>query len=229
MNSPPAPTVLQQPLQEALALHREGKHELAMQRYVAILQQNPGNVDALYYVAMIAIQQQQFADGLKVIARALELSPSEARLHNLKGQVHLRQNADDDALNSFSRVIEVDPAFADAYGNRGTLLSEMGRAAEALSDFDRALALRPNNPEDHCNCASALADLGHLDAALQGFTRAIALMPEMAPAYFNRAGVLPAQAAGRSAPRLRPGDRALSGDAGGTQPARDRVEGARPA
>ena len=25
-----------------------------MQRYVAILQQNPGNVDALYYVAMIA-------------------------------------------------------------------------------------------------------------------------------------------------------------------------------
>src|SRR5215212_10450292 len=67
MNSPPAPTAPQQPLQEALALHREGKHELAMQRYVAILQQNPGNVDALYYVAMIAIQQEQFANGLKVL------------------------------------------------------------------------------------------------------------------------------------------------------------------
>ncbi len=147
MNSPTAPTAPPQPLQEALALHRQGKHELAMQRYVAILQQNPGNVDALYYVAMIAIQQEQFAEGLKVIARALELSPSEARLHNLKGQVHLRQNADDEALNSFSRAIEADPAFVDAYGNRGTLLSEMGRAAEALSDFDRALALRPTMPK----------------------------------------------------------------------------------
>ena len=41
-----------------------------MQRYVAILQQNPGNVDALYYVAMLALQQGQFAEGLKVIGSA---------------------------------------------------------------------------------------------------------------------------------------------------------------
>ena len=102
-----------------------------------------------------------------MIGRALELSPPQARLHNLKGQAHLRQNADDDALTAFGRAIEVDPAFADAYGNRGTLLSEMGRAAEALTDFDRALELRPNNPEDHCNRASAMADMGQLDEALQ--------------------------------------------------------------
>jgi tetratricopeptide (TPR) repeat protein len=207
MNSPPAPTAPPQPLQEALALHREGKHELAMQRYVAILQQNPGNVDALYYVAMIAIQQEQFGEGLKVIARAIELSPSQARLHNLKGQAHLRQNQDDDALKSFGRAIDVDPAFADAYGNRGTLLSEMGRAAEALADFDRALTLRPNNAEDHCNRASALADLGRIDAALEGFSRAIALMPAMTPAYFNRAEVL--MRLGRPAEALRDCDRAI--------------------
>jgi tetratricopeptide (TPR) repeat protein len=190
MNSPPAPTASEQPLQEALALHRQGQHELAMQRYVAILQQHPGNVDALYYVAMIAIQQEQFGEGLKVLARAIALNPSDARLHNLKGQAHLRLNQDGDALKSFGRAIEADPTFADAYGNRGTLLSEMGRPAEALADFDRALALRPNNAEDHCNRASALADLGRLDAALQGVTRAIALLPAMAPAYFNRAEVL---------------------------------------
>ena len=159
--TPPAATGTQQAIQEALALHREGKHELAMQRYVAILQQNPGNLDALYYVAMIALQQGQIAEGLKVIAaRASRSGPPQARLHNLKGQAHLRQNQDDDALQSFGRAIETDPAFADAYGNRGTLLSEMGRAAEALADFDRALELRPNNAEDHCNRASALADLG---------------------------------------------------------------------
>ena len=47
----------------------------------------------------------------------------------------------------------------------------------------------------------------------QGFDRAIALMPAMAPAYFNRADVLMRLGrAGRSAARLRPGHRALSGD-----------------
>ena len=46
MNTSPAAGGKQQAIQEALALHREGKHELAMQRYVAILQQDPGNLDA---------------------------------------------------------------------------------------------------------------------------------------------------------------------------------------
>jgi tetratricopeptide (TPR) repeat protein len=190
MNSPPAADNPQTALQDALALHRSGQHELAMKGYVAILQKNPGNVDALYYVAMLALQQNQLAEGLKVIARALDIAPREARLHNLAGQAHLRLNQDDEALQSFGRAIEAERSFPDAYGNRGTLLSEMGRAAEALADFDRALALRPNNAEDHCNRASALADLGRYDEALAGFARAIALIPAMAPAYFNRADVL---------------------------------------
>ena len=97
-----------------------------MQGYVAILQQNPGNVDALYYVAMLALQQGQFAEGLKVIQRAIDLAPKQARLHNLKGQAHLRQNAGRRRAASFGRAIEVDPAFADAYGNRGTLLVRDG-------------------------------------------------------------------------------------------------------
>lgn len=189
MNSIPAAEVPKPAIQEALALHREGKHELAMERYVAILQQNPGDIDALYYIAMLALQQGQIAEGLRVIQRALDLSPSQARLHNLKGQAHLRLNEDEAALESFGRAIEADPAFADAYGNRGTLLSEMDRPAEALADFDRALALRPDNPEDHCNRGSALADLGGFDEALAAFNRAIELMPALAPAYFNRADI----------------------------------------
>jgi tetratricopeptide (TPR) repeat protein len=190
MNTPPAAGSKQQAIRDALALHREGKHELAMQRYVAILQQDPGNLDALYYVAMIAIQQGQIEEGLKVIGRAIAAGAPQARLHNLKGQAHLRLNQDDEALKSFGRAIEIDPAFADAYGNRATLLSEMGRLTEAVADFDRALDLRPASAEDHCNRATAMADLGRLDEALAGFARAIALVPAMAPAYFNRADVL---------------------------------------
>ena len=51
MTTPPTDTALQ----AALALHREGKRDLAMQRYVAILQQNPTNADALYYVAVLTL------------------------------------------------------------------------------------------------------------------------------------------------------------------------------
>ena len=56
-----------------------------------------------FYVAMLAIQQNQFDEGFKVIQRAARVSPKDARLHNLKGQAHLRQNEDDEALDRQSR------------------------------------------------------------------------------------------------------------------------------
>ena len=131
MTAPPTNTALQ----DALALHRQGKHELAMQRYVSVLQTDPKNLDALYYVAVLAIQQGQLEEGLKVIARGLDIGPAQARFHNLRGQTQLRLNKDQDALASFGAAIECDPGFVDAYGNRGTLLAEMGRPAQALADF----------------------------------------------------------------------------------------------
>src|SRR5436309_75082 len=73
MTTPPAPEADTDPLAQALALHRQGKHDLAMQRYVAILQREPNNADALYYVAVLAIQEGQIAEGIKVIGRALDV------------------------------------------------------------------------------------------------------------------------------------------------------------
>ena len=163
-----------------------------MKGYVAVLQQNPGSVDALYYVAMLALQQGQFGEGLKVIQRAIDSAPQQARLHNLKGQAHLRQNAGRRRAARLSAAPSRPmPAFADAYGNRGTLLAEMGRAEEALADFDRALALRPDNRRGPLQPRRARWPISAAPTRRwRDFHRAIALMPGMAPAYYNRADVL---------------------------------------
>src|ERR1043165_1838955 len=78
-NAPPAPEADSDPLAQALALHRQGKHDLAMQRYVAILQRDPNHADALYYVAVLALQEGQIDEGIKVIRRALEVGHPQAR------------------------------------------------------------------------------------------------------------------------------------------------------
>src|SRR5262245_13825803 len=107
----------QQSLEDALALQRQGKHELAMQRYVAILAADQHKLDALFQVAGIARRAGQHAEGIKVIERALAVGPPQARMHNLMGQAHLRINRDEDALEAFGRAIACEPGFADAYGN----------------------------------------------------------------------------------------------------------------
>jgi protein O-GlcNAc transferase len=190
MNPPPGPAGTQQALEDALALHRQGKHELAMQRYMAILQQDPRNVDALYYVAALVLKEGQHNEGLKIIQRALDVGSPQGRLYNLQGQAHLRLNQDEAALESFNAAIACEPDFADAYGNKANLLADMGRNEEALAAFDRALAVRPDNAEDVCNRATVLADLGRTTEALAGYDRAIAMLPSFAFAHFNRADIL---------------------------------------
>jgi tetratricopeptide (TPR) repeat protein len=204
----PGPEPAANPLQEALTLHRAGKHELAMQRYVAILQREPANTDVLYYVAVLAIQEGQLDEGIKVINRALAVGVPQARIYNLLGQAHLRQNRDADAVVAFGKAIETDPVFPDAYGNRGTLLAEMKRFPEALADLDTAVQLRPGNPTDLCNRAAVLLDLGRLDEALTGCDQALALMPNLAPALYNRAEIM--SKLGRHAEALKNYDQAIA-------------------
>ena len=176
------------------------------------------------------IQQEQFAEGLKVIPARSISSPSQARLHNLKGQAHLRQNQDDDALH------ELRPRHRGRSGVRRRL--RQPRHA-ALRDGPRGGGARRLRPRAGAAAEQSRGPLQPgqragrsrpLDEALQGFTRAIALMPALAPAYFNRADVL--LRLGRPAEALRDYDRAIALypeiAAAHSQP-RARAEGARPA
>jgi len=182
MNSPAS-----QLLPHCLALHRQGKLREAMDCYVQVLRGDPENSEALYYVAVVAVQEGKFAEGIKLAQRALTFGPPQARVHNLLGQALLRLSQAQEALASFDRAIELQPDFAEAYGNRANALIDLGRAEDALASFERVLALRPDSWEDWCNLANLLAELGQAEAALAGYDNAIALRPNHAAIHFNRA------------------------------------------
>jgi tetratricopeptide (TPR) repeat protein len=188
--SPIDPAAASQILQDALALHRQGKLSLAMERYVKVLQGDPKNADALYYIAVVAAQEGQFPEAIKLAQRANAFGPPQARVHNLLGQTFLRLGQAQEALASFDRAIALQPDFADAHGNRANLLAELGYTGEAMAGFDRALALRPDSPEDWCNRGATLQDLNRFDEALESYDRAIALRPDFAGAYYNHANIL---------------------------------------
>jgi len=73
-------------LQQGLFHHRAGDLAAAMQRYVEALQIDPQNADALYYVAVVACQDGQYKEGVKLARRAIEFGPPQARVYNLLGQ-----------------------------------------------------------------------------------------------------------------------------------------------
>ena len=177
-------------LQQAILLHRQGSLAEAVRRYDEILRDDPGNADALYYLAMASCQQGQFAEGADFARRAVVANPRQARAHNLLGMALGRLGRRDDALAAFDAAIAADANFAEAHGNRGNALSELGRLEDAVASYQRAVALAPNSIGDWINLGAALHQLGRLEPAVASYDRVLALQADIPEAHFNRGNAL---------------------------------------
>lgn len=177
-------------LEQGLFHHRQGQIPLAMERYMAVLESDPGNAEALYYVAVLACQGGQFKEGADLARRAIAAGLQTAKVHNLLGQALDRLGQPLEAIKSFDHAIAIDPNLAEAHGNRANILVDAGLPAEALKSFDRALALNPNSAPDLINRGALLEELGRPEEALASYDRAIACDPNVAEVHANRASVL---------------------------------------
>jgi tetratricopeptide (TPR) repeat protein len=177
-------------LQQGLFHHRQGQIQQAMERYGEVLQKDPKNADALYYVAVVACQEGQFKQGVDLVRKALALVPPEARMLNLLGQALDRLGQPLEAVKALDQAIALDPKLAAAHANRANIMIDAGLPAEALKSFDTALALNPDSPLELINRGGLLQAAGRRIDALKDFDRAIALSPDVAEVHANRASVL---------------------------------------
>jgi tetratricopeptide (TPR) repeat protein len=177
-------------LQQGLYHHRQGDIPTAMERYAEVLSRDPKNTEALYYVAVIACQENQFKQGADLARRALMLGGPSARVHNLLGQALDRLGEPLEAVKNFDQAIALDPELAAAHGNRANILVDAGMPLEALKSFDRAIELNPASVPDLTNRGALLEELGRLEDALADYDRALAADPTFAEVHANRASLL---------------------------------------
>jgi tetratricopeptide (TPR) repeat protein len=177
-------------LQQGLFHHQRGELAPAMENYTQVLRTDPQNADALYYVAVVACQENQFEQGIGLARRALEAGPPQARVHNLLGKALERQGDPLEAVKAFDAAIALDPNLAEAHGNRAAILAAAGLPDEALAGFDRALALDPAAVADWINRGALLQSIERHDEALESYDKALALTPDDPTVLFNRANAL---------------------------------------
>jgi tetratricopeptide (TPR) repeat protein len=173
-------------LQQGLFHHRQGQLALAMERYVEVLQGDPTNTDALYYVAVVACEDGQYQQGVDLAKRAIDVGKPQARVHNLMGQAYDRLKQPLEAIKAYDSAIALDPNFAAAHGNRASILADTGFPDEALKAYDRALALNANSGADWLNRGTLLHDMGKLADAVESYNRALALAPDLPEGHAGR-------------------------------------------
>jgi len=184
------PFNIAQALQEALALHQQGRLREAEKLYARALKAAPGNFDALHLLGLIKAQSGQMGEAYRLLSAAMKINPNVPDvLVNFANVLHaLRRYSD--ALACLDKALALRPDDLEATLYRGNALSAIDRALEAVSCYDRVLANSPARGDALLNRGTALARLGRHQEALADFEAILARAPDNAEALYNRGTAL---------------------------------------
>lgn len=180
-------------VRSALEHHAAGRSAEAQAGYRAVLQQDPGNADALHFLGVAAHEEGRHDEAAQLISRSLEVHASNARAQFGLGRVREAQGRSEDALASYRSALAIlDTKLDDAsfLCDLGAALKTLGQAAEALESYRKAVQADPNSFDAHFNLGVVQRDLERSDEAIASFRRAIELKPDLADTHFALGNVL---------------------------------------
>ena len=208
MSTKPGPFNLGQSIQQALALHQQGRLDEAEKLYARVLKAQRDNFDALHLLGMLNHQRGKTGEAYRLITAALKVQPrSPDALSNLALVLHALKRSGE-ALASIDKALALAPGHLDALNNRGNLLLDLTRPAEAVAAFDAVLAQEPHHVQALINRGNARAGMGQAALALMDYEAALALAPGHPLALYNRGNAL--SALGRERDALAAYDGALA-------------------
>ena len=173
-------------MNEALALHRQGRLRDAEKIYARVLKAAPDHFDALNLLGTIKAQLGRVGEAHRLLSAAVKLNPRAPQAWANLGQVLHALKRDRDALECFDKALALNPDDIGIVNNRADVLLSLGRTEEALAAFRQVLARVPQHPQARLGSGIAHAALGALDEAVADFDRALTLAPGHPAAHFNR-------------------------------------------
>ncbi len=176
--------------QEALKLHQTGNFADAEILYNEILETQPENIDTIFFLGTLKLQQGELEEARLLLEKATTLKPDHATAYNNLGTVLKDQDKPDDAVKSYKKSIALKPDYAMAHSNLGNLLKDLGRYDEALENCQCAISLQPDYADAHNNLASTLQKQGRHDEAIESYNMAIKYNPESIHTHINRSSAL---------------------------------------
>ena len=181
--------VRQPTLQEAFALHGQGRVGEAARLYEAIAAREPGNAEARHYLGAILASAGRLRDAKALMKRALELKPNEfAYLENYVGVLALAEDYAE-ALDHCERALKRQPRNPNLLYLHAVALQKLDRLDEARDAFVAMQRVAPGHLAGRKEHAVTLTRLGELDEALAIIEPLIAAQPRFADAYLVRANI----------------------------------------
>ncbi len=195
-------------INQAVALHQQGRLDEAEKLYQRVLKADRGHFDALNLLGAVKTAQGRPGEAYQLLNSALKINARSAdALSNLAMALHALRR-DDEALAALDKALVSTPGHSDALNTRGVILLDCGRPAEALAAFDALLAANPRHPQARMNRGNALGALDRNEEALADYDAVLTLSPGHPIAHYNRGNAL--LSLGRPAQAIADYDRAVA-------------------
>jgi protein O-GlcNAc transferase len=179
----PPPIDIKSMMAAAMQHHSGGRLDDADTIYRAVLQAEPGHVDALHLSGLVASQHGDKERALTLIGKAIEIKPDAPMFHNNLGNILAELGYADEALGAFERVLELKPGFVPALYNLGNLHHRADRLELALQNYQNALQIDAEFLPARAGLGNVLLELQrHAEAEAQ-FNQAVAADPEWPEAF----------------------------------------------
>jgi predicted O-linked N-acetylglucosamine transferase (SPINDLY family) len=183
--APPDRETLDSRLRAAYDHGLRGEIAEAERLYRSLLEDDPRDVDALYFLSVIALATDRPLEAADLSQKAIDLRPNDPALwFTLAVASHgLRQIQE--AVDAWRRAVEIDPGYALARNNFGALLVDHGDYDEGRQELERLLASGYETAQVHYNLCVVYRAQGQIDEAIAASRRAIELTPDDKSAYTN--------------------------------------------
>jgi tetratricopeptide (TPR) repeat protein len=169
----------------ALRHHQQGHLDEAARLYRGLLAAQPGHLEALHLLGVVAHQQGDHARAVELIGRAIAGNPGNATYHANLAEAYRALGRLEQAVAGCRAALRLRPHYPEAANNLGLALLGQGKTDDAIAQFEEALRLKPDYAMACNNLGNALRLRGDLGGAMTHFRRAVELGPTLAEAHSN--------------------------------------------
>jgi protein O-GlcNAc transferase len=175
--------------------HLAGDLPAARRLYLALLEQDASHADAIFRLAVLALQEGNPSDAIAWLQRALALRPEHRRYREALGQAYAMGERHAEAAEVFLGLLADDATSAELWFALGTALQAQGQMREAADAWRAAVQRDPQSADAWNNLGNTLRLLGVAGEAQTAYRQALAVRPNDANALTNLGTLL--QEAGR--------------------------------
>ena len=131
----------------AQALITAGRHPLAIEEYLKVIEHDPGNVTALNNIAWLYQEQGNYPEGVKYAERASQLAPERAEIIDTLGWLLVQNGETNRGLVLLQEARVKAPHIPDIHYHMAVALHQAGRTSEARKELDRLLKTGKTFPD----------------------------------------------------------------------------------